>query len=228
MEIKQISVFALKNNQIQQNSAVVYNDSIAIVDAIEGNVVTLWNGKESIKTTEPLAGVRLVVEHDIVQQINNKIVKKTVTTDVAYEHFKAVITLAVHKIPLEGTCVTLYQPLAKGDTVRITPEGLAKKFPNKTLAELKKAIGLVVNIKNGVYSVMVLNETVTFERKYLINQRAQNTKFVYKLYEDCAVKANNMITQKLEEEELQESNSSQVIEPSKPQMSKPKIKTKKK
>lgn len=203
MEINKISVFALKNNAVQVNSAVVFNDSVAIVDSIEPDGVVLWNGKELIKTSEPLVSSRLVVEHNIVQEINNKIVKKTVTTDVSYEHFKAIITLAVHNLPIEGACVTLYQPLYKGDTVKISQNALVKKFPNKTLKEIKNVIGLVVNIKNSVYSVMVLNETINFERRDLINQRASNTKFIYKLFKDCADKANNIITTILNAEETE-------------------------
>lgn len=203
MEIKKISVFALKNSAIQVNSAVVFNGSVAIVDSIESDGVILWTGKELIKTQEPLTSSRLVVEHDIVQEINNKIIKKTVTTDVSYEHFKAIITLAVHNLPIEGACVTLYQPLYKGDTVKISQSALIKKFPNKTLKEIKSVIGLVVNIKNSVYSVMVLNETVNFERRDLINQRASNTKFIYKLFKDCADKANDIITSILDTEETE-------------------------
>ena len=139
-----------------------------------------------------LKPLRLVVVHE---QVGNSIpIKKDVSTDIDFKHFIPILTLAVNGIRTDGNVSRIFKPLFRGDAVRIEHRALASKFPHKTLKEVQDALGLVTNIKGDKYSVMVLNETVEFRRKDLINQNKKNSKFLFSLSEQSLHTAYDIIS----------------------------------
>lgn len=193
MKIKQLGVLTLKNNKMVENSAVLVNGSVAIVEAINGDTATVWTGTEYLEIKSNIPAHRLVIQHELVQVSNSITLRKDVTTDVDFAHFKSVLTLAVNGIPLDGVISKLFNVLRRGDSVKVDLGTLGKMFPDVTVKELKDAIGLVTNIEKNKYHVMILNKTVVCERRQLTSLRNKNTKYVFKLTNEALEHANQLM-----------------------------------
>lgn len=195
MKIKQLGVLTLKNNKMVENSAVLVDNSVAIVEAINGDTATVWTGTEYLEVKSNIPAHRLVIQHELVQVSNSITLRKDVTTDVDFAHFKSVLTLAVNGIPLDGVISKLFNVLRRGDSVKVDLSTLGKMFPDVTVKELKDAIGLVTNIEKNKYHVMILNKTIVCERRQLTSLRNKNTKYVFKLTNEALEHANELISQ---------------------------------
>lgn len=200
MKIKQLGVLTLKNNKMVENSAVLINDSVAIVETIDGDTAIAWNGREYLEIKSNIPAHRLVIQHELVQVSNSITLRKDVTTDVDFAHFKSVLTLAVNGIPLDGVISKLFNVLRRGDSVKVDLSTLGRMFPDVTVKELKDAIGLVTNIEKNKYHVMILNKTIVCERRQLTSLRNKNTKYVFKLTNEALEHANQLMSQKIEPE----------------------------